>query len=306
MKKVMMTISLLSAFMAFGEYSKKFVAAMHDGADTAVSIKVCDETGNLVTNASVCVCYNVGANRSEECGRTGEGGVFLFSKKTNGYGEIYVKKDGYYDSTGRFSFIDMGREHDAIDGVWQPNPMHCRVVLKRIRNPVVSCNMKDLVVPATNTWIGFDAAQYDWTSPFGKGTTADFAVSLEWDGKMQWQYTDMRLRIDFIGKNAYFADVDNDSACPYVYEAQTNTFDISELSYYRVGRKPRVKYEFDKGKELIVRSRCQTNIVSGVVSYNYLAIANIEFAVDNNGRPILWMPCYFNPTPNDTNLEPRR
>ena len=36
MKKILMTISFLSAFMAFGEYSAKFINAMRKGADTSV------------------------------------------------------------------------------------------------------------------------------------------------------------------------------------------------------------------------------------------------------------------------------
>ena len=50
MKKILMTISLLSAFMAFGEYSAKFINAMRKGADTSVEIRISDDDGSPVSN----------------------------------------------------------------------------------------------------------------------------------------------------------------------------------------------------------------------------------------------------------------
>ena len=55
MKKILMTISFLSAFMAFGEYSAKFVNAMRKGADTSVKICIYDDDKSPVSNATVHV-----------------------------------------------------------------------------------------------------------------------------------------------------------------------------------------------------------------------------------------------------------
>ncbi len=306
MKSIMMIAVLLGAGIAQGEYSSEFIKAMRKGADTAVEIEVLDEMGDSVSNAMIHICYNAGSKRLDASGTTNDKGQFLFVKRTNGYGEIIAKKEGYYNSTGTFSFIDMGREHDVDDGRWQPYPMKHQLVLKTVRNPSVNPVMKDLLIPVTNTWIGLDVAKHDWVPPYGGGQSMDLKINLEWDGKMQWQYTDMKLHIDFLGTNAYLADVELGSSCPYAYKAQTNRFDTSTLSYYRFGQHPRHKKEFDQSKEIVVRCRCETNSVNGVVSYNYFGIVSLEFAVDNNRRPTLWMPCYFNPTPNDTNLEPKR
>ena len=57
---------------------------------------------------------------------------------------------------------------------------------------------------------------------------------------------------------------------------------------------------------LVVMCRCHTNDVDGCVYYNYVGIVNVKFAVDHQGRLVVRMPYYFNPTPNDTNLEPKR
>ena len=133
-----------------------------------------------------------------------------------------------------------------------------------------------------------------------------YEAPFEWDGRMQWQYTDMKLKLDFQGDNMYLAKLNLCSAMPYVYKADPSRFDTKELTYYRVGRKPRLKKEFEKGSELVVRCRCHTNDVDGCVYYNYVGIVNVKFAVDHQGRPVVRMPYYFNPTPNDTNLEPKR
>lgn len=305
MKSILLIAVLLGGVgIAQGEYSREFIKAMRKGADTFVEISVVDDVGLPVSNALVSVCYNIGSGREETHGMTGNDGKYAFRKQTNGYGEIEVTKEGFYHSESRFSFIDMGHEHEVDDDKWMPHPMKHQLVLKTIRHPSVKCVMKDLVIPVTNTWVGLDIVEHDWVPPFGNGQSVDLKINLEWDGKMQWQYTDMKLRIDFLGTNAYLADVDLGSSCPYVYKAQTNRFDTSTLSYYRFGQHPRHKKEFDKAKEIVVRCRCQTNSVNGVVFYNYFGIANLEFAVDNKGKPTLWMPCYFNPIPNDTNLEP--
>lgn len=156
MKKIIMTNLLLSAFMAFGEYSAKFINAMRNGAETSVKICIYDDDESPVSNATVHVCYNVGKGRSEVFGKTNESGEFLFDRKTNGYGEIYVTKDGFYNSTARFSFIDMGNEHEITNGVWQPNPSSMRILIRKIRKPIHLVSKHDWVdVPKTNQWIFF-------------------------------------------------------------------------------------------------------------------------------------------------------
>lgn len=307
MKAMLLLCLVTCACMAQGEYSEKFIKAMRNGADTSVEIRICDDDGSPVSNATVHVCYNVGSGRSEEFLETDSNGKCLFTRKTNGYGEIYVNKEGFYDSESMFSFIDMGNEHDVKDGVWQPAPLKVCIGLRKIKNPIeMKHSSKEMIVPLTNTWIGFDFVQKDWAKPFGEGAIADIKMLLEWDGRMQWQYTDMKLKLDFQGDNMYLVKLNLCSAMPYVYKADPSRFDTKELTYYRVGRKPRLKKEFEKGSELVVRCRCHTNDVDGCVYYNYAGIVNVEFAVDNQGRPVVRMPYYFNPTPNDTNLEPKR
>lgn len=138
MKNILLIVALLGAGIASGEYNGEFVKAMRNGADTAVEIDVLDERGRPVSNAVIHVCYNVGSKRLEASGETNSKGRFMFAGRTNGYGEISAKKDGYYDSAGTFSFIDMGHEHDVDDGKWLPHPMKHKLILKTIRHPSIN------------------------------------------------------------------------------------------------------------------------------------------------------------------------
>ena len=228
MKKILMTISFLSAFMAFGEYSAKFINAMRKGADTSVEIRISDDDGSPVSNATVHVCYNVGKGRSEVFGKTNESGVFLFDRKTNGYGEIYVTKDGFYNSASRFSFIDMGNEHDVNDGKWQPYDGDEYIALRRILSPkpLVMFN-KIIDMPSTNVWIGFDMKRQSFVSPHGIGEESDFEVYVEWDGLPAWEskYCNAKIRFASPFCGGYYVANVSESRFPYPYRAEMpNTF----------------------------------------------------------------------------------
>lgn len=307
MKKIMLVGVLLSAIISQGEYSGEFIKGMRKGADTFVEIAVINDEEMPVSNALVSVCYNIGTGREETHGPTDGGGKYSFRKRTNGYGEIDVTKDGFYRSESQFSFIDMGHECEVVKGEWQPSPLPLKILLKRKRNPIPLINVSgDYSIPSTNEWFGFDLKEKSWVRPSGHGEVADFKVRLEWDGKMQWECPDMKLNFDFNGINAYLSDTDLSSKFPYAYEAITNGFNISDMSYYRIGTEKRIKKEFSPRNELILRSRCNTNSTDNIVLYNYTGIVHIDFFIDRQGNPMLRLGAFFNSTPNDVNLEPKK
>jgi len=288
MKKILMTISLLSAFMAFGEYSAKFITAMRKGADTSVKICIYDDDKSPVSNATVHVCYNVGKDRSEVFGKTDGSGVFLFERKTNGYGEIYVTKDGFYNSASRFSFIDMGNEHEVKNGKWQPYPIVNSVLLRPIRNQIPLISKYDGIdIPATNTWIGFDMEKGDWLHPYGKGLIEDFSIYFRWNGKRPNEDFDMEMQMKFLGEfpSAYLERKRPDSTYGSSYMANTNVFDACAFSWSSkvVAGKWEKKY-MDSNYEMIVRTRCHTNNVTGEISFNYGRIKQFTFMGGWNGK----------------------
>jgi len=310
MKKILMTISFLSAFMAFGEYSAKFINAMRKGADTSVEIRISDDDGSPVSNATVHVCYNVGKGRSEVFGKTDGSGVFLFERKTNGYGEIYVTKDGFYNSESRFSFIDMGNEHEVKKGKWQPCPLVNYVLLRPIRNQIPLISKYDGIdIPTTNIWIAFDMEKGEWLPPYGKGSSEDFSIFFRWNGKRPNEDFDMEMQMKFHGEtpSAYLERKRPDSTYGSSYMANTNLFDIYTFSWSSkvVAGKWEKRY-MNPNYEMIVRTRCHTNNVTGEISFNYGRIKQFSFMGGWNGKATSGLAYDFNPTPNDTNLEPKR
>lgn len=309
--RAMILVGLVAcACMAHGEYDAKFINAMRKGAETSVEIRICDDDGAPVSNATVHVCYNVGKDRSEVFGKTDGSGVFLFERKTNGYGEIYVTKDGFYNSASRFSFIDMGNEHEVANGAWQPSPCSMRILIRKIRKPLHLVSKYDWVdVPTTNQWISFDMMKQDWMPPYGKGITEDFRIFFLWNGKKPNERAEATLVLKVVSDEpgAYVCPRHPDSDFSCSYQAATNKFSKNEFRWnfhYENGRC--VEQFMDANAELILRTRCSTNQITKEISYNYGRIYKMPFSGGWHGKGGIGLFYDFNPTPNDTNLEPRR
>lgn len=60
----------------------------------------------------------------------------------------------------------------------------------------------------------------------------------------------------------------------------------------------------DPSKVLIIRSRCVLDMNGKLKEVRYSQISNVRFGCDDKGGCIMFQPI-FNPTSNDTNLEPR-
>ena len=59
------------------------------------------------------------------------------------------------------------------------------------------------------------------------------------------------------------------------------------------------------GRSLIVRSRCKVDNEGRLVGANYSTIKNVTVEAGWTGEVKMMIRYYFNPTPNDTNLEPK-
>lgn len=312
MKVVAVILAVLGSICILkAEYCSSFRAAMHEGAQTTVALSVMDDEGAPVSNATVVIYYSVGPKRQAEEGKTDGNGVFLFSKITNGFGEVSVKKSGYYDSKSRFSFIDMGREHEVVDGVWQPCPMTLSVLLRKIVEPCsLIAHFGYFDIPVTNVWLGFDMKANDWTAPFGVGTVPDFELYFEWDGKKPNEESAAALTMRIPQSDepcAYLNQLAPDSSFPHAFRAETNLFDSSCYHWSRQsthGR--RIETMLDSDKEIIVRTRCETNSVTGALSYLYARVNKISFGGGWKGCGGLSLGYALNPVRDDVNLEQKK
>ena len=298
--------------------SREFENACYRGADARVEFHVVDDMGNPVPFAKVKVFFDM-MDRSKGrrvMGETNTNGFFIAEAKTGGNLEIAVSCDGYYSSNDKICFIAMGREHKVKGGRWQPWGMKKEMVLRPVRKPVANKPYfsSGKYTMDTGKWLGFDIETYDFVSPNGNGTIADFEVKFEWDGQRGKNFHGMDMIIRFVEPyaGAYYYDRTMTSDFRDAYSANTNEFYQKEFVFYshpiRNSDGEIVKRDqklFDMSKSLVVRSRCILNEDGTLNQARYSEIAELSFGCSSKGTWIMFQPI-FNPTPNDTNLEPKR
>ena len=203
MKKVLVTfyvmncILTLFAFKKDAEYSK----ARKDGAKAKIHLSVIDDMGMGVSNVSVRVFMGMNFRPKGYWinGVTDANGHFLIQGKTCGDEiEVFVSKNGYYDSYEKLCFVKIGKEHDVNDGKWQPYGSKYNMIIRKIINPyAVMIGGKYMFTKQLNQWLGFDLKLYDFVHPHGNGKSSDFQIKIDWDGKWLPDYTGMGISIRF-------------------------------------------------------------------------------------------------------------
>ena len=88
--------------------------AMGYGAEAKICLKVCDDMGTPVTNASVCAVFDMLPKPHSVYGKTDANGVCVVKGKTNGNKvRFLVGKEGYYGSHREFTYVPIHAEHEA-------------------------------------------------------------------------------------------------------------------------------------------------------------------------------------------------
>ena len=304
------------AFSLFGANS--FQEACHEGADARVEFRVLNDLGSPVVGAKVNVFFDM-ADRGEGrpvIGITDTNGVCMVEGKTVGVLKIEVSCEGYYRTKDELCFITMGHEYEVKNGKWLPWGMAKKIVLRPVRCPrairVASHDWID--TKAINEWIGFDLEKYDFIAPIGKGLVKDVEIKFDWDGCYGTKHNGMALSLRFPSPYAggYYENKTAWSDFTGVYNANTNGIYSQEFHYERrpirdakgriVGG---VGDKFDQAKVLVVRSRCIVDRQGILVSARYFLLSNLEFSCMPDGYVSIRFVTTYNPTPNDTNLEPK-
>ena len=206
-----------------------------------------------------------------------------------------VEKEGYYKSyIGRLS-----RKEDH----------NLRVVLRRKKNPrPLYAKKAKLRFPVNRTWIGYDFEIGDWVAPHGKGKVADaeFRCDTEKTGFMDGKGI---LEIRFNEGEGFVRIKDEylqNNTMKIPHEAPTVGFSPSlareEQSYHNKNAESGIGYFF--------RTRLRTDSDGQVISAHYGKILeDIRFSPQHgvlDGKNYVggtWFTYYFNPDPNDRNLE---
>ena len=284
--------------------------AMAYGAEAKICLKVSDDTGAPVSNASVCVNFDMLPTPHSVYGKTDTNGVCIAKGKTNGNRvRFLVGKDGYYGSHKEISYVPMWKEHDVKDGKWQPYGEGMTILLKPIKNPLKLCSVpvKDYkFTDATCKWIGYDIEKNDFVKPYGTGVVSDFEVYLDWDrvySIMDCKQAGYKIRFSESWSGYCSMQIDAESEFPTPYNAVTNATFLQEAEFYDRYEGKRVRNTFDKSKCWIIRSRCRIDEHGRLIAANYSVVRLLGMSGSRELKAGFGFVGAFNPTPNDTNLE---
>lgn len=170
-------------------------------ADSRVTFKIVDEAGMPVELAHIGVGYIVLSwgiqNKTFDVkGYSDATGHFSSSANASKKIGFTVKREGYYDSVGQFEYKKI------TDEKWEPWNPEVKVVLRKIENPVPmyarDTKKSNLIMPVAGKDVGFDLINYDWVTPYGKGSQSDLQFRLEGSYINSNNY-DITLTITFIG-----------------------------------------------------------------------------------------------------------
>ena len=317
MKYAMVLLLVLSVTLDIFAFKKDpaYRKARREGAQARMELRIEDDRGNAVADANVSVF--MGMNLRERGywikGSTDTNGIFVVTGKTCGDEvEIYLTKEGYYDSMKKLSFATMGAEKDVKDGKWQPYGEKQVIILRHRQNPcAIRIGKGDFALTKhLNQWLGFDIQKHDFVHPYGTGDIADFEVMIEWNGKWLPEYTGMGVRIRFVIPFSGYYEMpicpESNFKGPYVADAKKNFHQAATFDEKVDASMNRTGHHLDKNKCWVVRSRCKVDINGELISANYSVVHKIRFCGEPNGEGGVGIMGAFNPTPNDTNLEPKQ
>ena len=298
--------------------------ATRKGALAKVIYKIVDDEGTPITNTVVQGTWRNDFPRKtwNETFTTDSKGEFVAKGKVGGAFGFFVRKDGYYlSSTGLNFHWREGVSPLVNDGKWQPYGEHRTLVVKRIKNPVDmkfhNWGIDGYRAPATNVWIGLDFEMGQWCKPYGSGEHEDAMVRFSgaivddftWDTKTEISFTN----VPYAG--FYIMQKDMFSTMKTCYDALTNDSAYAEktLTFTSKGRRgiPPNKETTDKiasDKYLVFRTRCTVDENGRLVSEHYGKISgdfrgSLQLIFFTHNSYADRAGIYFNPTPNDTNLE---
>ena len=311
MVKLLLMIVVAVPSVVFARQLKPEVEqAMAHGAEAKICLKVCDDTGAPVSNASVCAGFDMLPKPHSVYGKTDTNGICVVKGKTNGNKiRFLVGKEGYYGSQMELSYIPMYAEHDVKDGKWQPYGEAMSILLKPIKNPLklYSVPVKDYkFTDAICEWIGYDLEKNDFVKPYGSGAVPDFEVFLDWDrvySIKDCKQAGYKIRFSEPWAGYCPMQIDAESEFPTPYNAVTNAAFLQDAEFYDRYDGKRLKNTFDKSKCWVIRSRCRTDEHGRLVAANYSVVRLLGMSGSREQKAGFGFVGTFNPTPNDLNLE---
>ena len=318
LKRMMFIVLFFVSSSVFASPDNDFINAIHRGAKAELTVRVVDDAKQPVGDAEVRVRLDAAFKASGGSASlvTDTNGVAFVVGRTGKSVILHVTKNGYYASHDEINYVAMG--HGASGEYWLPRNLEKTIVLRPVKDPKAAGPKIGgfRTSKKIGEWLKYDLETGDFVSPEGKGTIGDFEVLFNWDGKLGNEYTGMSVKIRFPDEYSGGCYVDKVMCSDFkgAYTFPLSKHLLHEIFYFaRVERNHKtgvfIRREeklFDGTKTLLVRSRCEVDpLTKKIVKCHYSQISNLQFCCGYDGIVFL-VESFFNPTPNDTNLEPRR
>ena len=226
----------------------------------------------------------------------------------SGYFEVEVSADGFYPERLRDQHFAVKLNSSNTGHIFEEREKELSITLRRIINPV------DMVVhrfphknfPRRSGEFGFDLEKGDWTAPFGAGKVADITLTYNLIFTNEMSRCSGSLSFNDSG-GAYKLKKQKSASFVSVYEADSNAayrteFPFSSYCSYKDSRNYGAVLVAEDDEYLVFRTRVVKDEKGNIVSAKYGKIYGAIRTVGFFGATAI----YFNPTPNDTNLEPKR
>ena len=281
------------------------------GAKTKVTFHVVDSEGCCVAGASIGTDLRDVLGKpvaGKTMGLTDTDGLFVAEGLLQGELVYSVKKDGYYLTRTQFRFTGLGviSLKNGQNIPWNPT---LRVTLKEIRKPIpMYTKQADIQLPLKNRAYGFDFLAGDLVEPDGKGRRADVLLICRGDKSYppSLNYSnELMIAVKSGGCGFIRKRKDTWSGLKSIHEAPEAGYgQVFQLSTKRSSEKVFEKIELAEDEYLIFRTMSQGEDPAGQAHYGKI-YGPIRYGITTNDREGAGVALcyYFNPTPNDRNLE---
>lgn len=302
-------------FLSLAEYDESaFAQLIRNGAVAKYVYRVVDDEGVPVSNATAHVRFSSYARPQDNADwriDTDTNGIFVAEHRLNEKFTVGIGKAGYYRTYDKIDYFGMSAEErlsKVKDGKWQPYGETRTVVLKKIRNPIMmrgAPSYVDFKIPVYDKWLGFDFDNNQFVSPYGNGRYSD--VLLRFTLKTA-AHNDYHMKMEISFTNQLFAgaynmkkDLKSEMASVYFADKKAAFTQLITYQYDRPATSCDVVEKLCADEYLVFRTRTEVDDKGNLVAARYGKIYGPWHYVGPRGMSICGV--FFNPTPNDTNLE---
>jgi hypothetical protein len=276
-----------------------------------VTAKIIDETGAPVVNVNVRFFFSGAMNDNAVVkveGVTDVQGEFTGEGHCRREIGTSVTKEGCYAGT-----VNIPKFQEHKEGKWQPWNSTAVTILRPIGKPVaLYAKTIRTQIPVFDQPCGYDLELGDWVAPYGKGMTKDFIFTLHQEWRGNYDY-DVRGELTFKNpldgfQETTIPEAGKNSAFRWERLAPENGYEPKfqlQNTWYPTGsdKKPVRSFKSqDEWQGYFFRVRTVEQD-GKIVSAHYGKIRGGIAVYPNDPKPKIVFTYYFNPTPNDRNLE---